>query len=136
MTNSVLRLISSTVLLFFIVISHAQNKTNASPNKSIQLIEKYYWKGACGTNEFKQLTLEIYNDSSFVLKPLECEDKSKRVLYKSKKEWRESRSWSAYGTWKIQEGKRKYFQENNEMPLKQNNSFITFKDSIILNQIN
>lgn len=116
---------------------NAQNKTIKPSNSSKQIIEKYFWKGPCDKNGFEKLTFEVYDDSSFIFRPLECKDmyKSKKVLFKTRKEWKASRYWAAYGTWKINEGKRKYFQDNNEMPIKQGNSFITFKDSTILNLI-
>jgi hypothetical protein len=71
------------------------------------------------------------------LRPLECKDiyKSKRVLFKTRKEWKASRHWAAYGTWKINEGKKKYFQNSNEMEIEQHDSFVTFKNSTILKSI-
>jgi hypothetical protein len=121
----------------FPIKNNAQNNTIKPSNSSKQIIEKYFWKGPCDKNGFEQLTFEVYNDSTFILRPLECKDmyKSKRILFKTKKEWKASRHLAANGTWKIYEGKRKYFQNSSEMPIKQGDSSITFKDSTILKSI-
>lgn len=121
----------------FTIKNNAQNREDKSSEKSKQIIEKYFWKGPCDKNGFEQLTFEIYSDSTFILRPLECKDiyKSKRVLFKTRKEWKASRHWAAYGTWKINEGKKKYFQNSNEMEIEQHDSFVTFKNSTILKSI-
>jgi hypothetical protein len=127
--------ISISIFIWTLPKSNAQIKIVEKQHK--QIIEKYFWKGDCDKNGFERLTVEVYNDSTFIFRPLVCKEmyNSKRVLFKTKKEWKKSRFWAAYGDWKIINGKRKYFQNNHEIEIKQFNNYLTYKDSSKLSLI-
>lgn len=94
-----------------------------------QIIETYIWKGACSskTKFVKEMTLEIYNDSTYILRPIAC-----RESYPTKKMRREQKHWVANGTYKTINGKRIYYQVVNEIGFKQYDKYVAYNDSTIL----
>lgn len=114
------------IFLFFAKSNFSQITLNVKKN----IIEKYFWKGStCSnkTNMLKKLTLEIYSDSTYILKPVEC-----RELYNTKKEWKAHKNWFANGIYKTINEQRYFYQNNNEAGLMQQNSYITYKEIRLL----
>ena len=113
------------MLLLFVKNNFSQNCTNMPKH----IIEVYFWKGPCSTktNLLEKMTLEVYSDSTYIIKPVEC-----RSLYNTKKEWKAHKNWVASGTFKLINGQRVFYQGENEMVLKQYDKYITYKEIYLL----
>ena len=120
----------TTILLTIVFTLLGQNCFSQKKHKtSAQIIETYFWEGPCSTktNYIKKMALEIYSDSTYILRPVACKES-----YPTKKIRRQQKNWVANGTYKIFNGKRIFYQGSHEIGLKQHDNYITYNDSTIL----
>ncbi len=98
-------------------------------NPTKQIIETYFWQGPCSvkTNFIKKMTLEIYSDSTYILRPVMC-----RESYPTKKLRRQQKNWVANGIYKTINGHRIFYQGSNVIGYKQYDKYITYNDSTVL----
>lgn len=73
------------------------------------------------------MTLEIYSDSTYILRPVACKES-----YPTKKMRKEQKNWVANGTYKTINGNRIFYQDANEIGFKQYDKYVTYNDSTIL----
>lgn len=121
----------TTIILTIVFTLYGQNCfSQKKQNPPKQIIETYFWKGPCSikTNFVKEMTLEVYSDSTYILRPVVC-----RESYPTKKMRREQKHWVANGTYKTINGKRIFYQGVNEIGFKQYDKYVTYNDSTILN---